>query len=178
MCGWRRRRRGFVTGIRPVIGFVLTLLRRKGRPSGRPFSLRTVRLRDFRGQPLMPAGVQAAGSRSLVAEKHVAVRCRAIALCRGGSLGCAGSGGEQSDGSDQSGQNAFHGATPRGVWLAIRCDRWPKNSDSAPTQKWARWEDFFSLTEIMQTQRMLRYPAPLLACLWRERNARFTDPKR
>jgi len=156
MCGWRRQRRGFVTGIRPVIGFVLTLLRKKGTHLGALFFASDSSSPRF---PRSAAGAcMGAGGpeRSLVAEKHVAVRRRAIALCRGSSLGCAGSGGEQSDGSDQGGQNAFHGATPRGVWLAIWCDRWPKNSDSVPTQKWARREDFFSLTEIMQTQRMLR----------------------
>lgn len=62
MCGWRRQRRGFVTGIRPVIGFVLTLLRKKGTHLGALFFASEVRLRDFRGQPLVPAWVQAARS--------------------------------------------------------------------------------------------------------------------
>ena len=48
-----------------------------------------------------------------VAEEYVAIRRRAVALRRSGSLGCAGSGGKQGDGSDQGGKNAFHGAAPQ-----------------------------------------------------------------
>jgi hypothetical protein len=47
-----------------------------------------------------------------VAEKHVAIRSRSVALRRGGSVRCAGSGSKQGNGSDQDGKNAFHGTTP------------------------------------------------------------------
>lgn len=69
--------------------------------------------------------------RRLVAEEHVAVRCRAVALSRCSSLSGARSSGKQSDGSDQGGKNAFHGEAPLQC-VGVRSDAIDglKNSDS------------------------------------------------
>ena len=86
----------------------------KRAPLSAPFFL-TSRARRIGG--LAPDRCPAAFNRRLVAEEHVAVRRRAVALSRRGSLGGARSSSKQGDGSDQGGKNAFHGATPLQRWV-------------------------------------------------------------
>src|SRR5258708_39569067 len=106
----------------------------KGRLYRRPFLISKTCLVSRLVQDRCPT----AYVRRLVAEEHVAVRCRAAALGRCSSLSCARSSSKQGDGGDQGGKNAFHGVTPlqrlvrdlgRSMEWKIAIQHSPKNTE-------------------------------------------------